>query len=169
MSEQTAQFFRHLAKRCNTDRAAVACLRRSLSFPPGEWPRAFPYIEPLVSGAGGWRRRMFYLAAGLWASANERNGSTSFGEAVGEYMRQTRSESIEKRFIALLESDTEQCPHRLRRMCDLLKDVPVDFASLLDGLLLWNLPGKKVQWRWAKDFYAVPADVAAMAGAESDA
>ena len=165
MSEQTTRFFQYLAKRCAIDHAAGVCLRRSLSFPPGEWPRAFPYVEPFVAGAGEWRRRMFYLAAGLWASARERNGNMPFGKAIGEYMGRVRSESVEKRFMALLEADADQLPHHLRQMCALLADSAIDFAALLDGLLFWDAPGKGTQWRWARDFYAAPAGAVAMAGA----
>ncbi len=163
MSEQTTRFFQYLTKRCAADRAAGVCLRRSLSFPPGEWPRAFPYVEPFVAGTGEWRRRMFYLAAGLWASARERNGSTPFAKAVSDYAAQTRSESLEKRFVALMEADADQLPHHLRQMCSLLADAPVDYPALLDGLLAWDSPGRRTQWRWARDFYAVPTETAEMA------
>lgn len=160
MPEQskTERFFHNLAKLCDADRAVDAGLRRSLSFPPGEWPRVFPYVEPFVAKEeqDGFRRRMFYLGAGVWAAARERNGKTPFGKAVNAYMNAMRSESIEKRFITLLDSDAEQLPNRLRQICALLKDESIDFPLLLDGLLYWNAPGKKTQWRWARDFYATP-------------
>lgn len=155
---RTERFFQYLAKLCAADSAASACLRRSLSFPPGEWPRAFPYVEPFVikEAQDGFRRRMFYLAAGVWAASKERTGQTPFGKTIRAYKDMMNSDSIEKRFITLLDSDGEQLPHRLRQMCALLKDSPVDFPKLLDGLLFWNAPGKKTQWRWARDFYGKP-------------
>ncbi len=169
MSELSILFFQRLAKRCRSDRTVVARLRRSLSFPPGEWPLAFPYVEPFLSErASESRRRAFYLAAGLWASAKERDGSMPFGRAVGEYMKKMQSDSIEKRFMALLDADAEQLPHRLRQMCALLKDFPFDFALLLDGLLFWDFPGKRTQLRWARDFYFSPVDATATSDIEEN-
>ncbi len=161
MTEQTRtdvaeRFFPYLAALCDADRAVGACLRRSLSFPPGEWPRAFPYVEPFVAKEeqDGFRRRMFYLAAGVWAAARERSGKVSFGKAIRGYRDRMQSDSIEKRFITLLDSDAHQLPHRLRQMCALLKDEPVDFPLLLKGLLYWNTPGKATQRQWARNYYA---------------
>ncbi len=163
MTEETRtdaaeRFFQYLAMLCGSDHAVGACLRRSLSFPPGEWPRAFPYVEPFVAREerDGFRRRMFYLAAGVWAAARERSGKASFGKAIRGYKDRMQSDSIEKRFITLLDSDGDQLPNRLRQMCALLKDDPVNFPLLLDGLLHWNMAGKKTQWRWARDFYETP-------------
>lgn len=173
MPEQsrTERFFKYLAALCDADRAVAACLRRSLSFPPGEWPRAFPYVEPFVvkEEQDGFRRRMFYLAAGVWAAAKERNGKTPLGKAIHEYMEEVGSDSIEKRFITLLDSDAEQLTNRIRQMCALLKDSPVNFPLLLDGLLFWNAQGKKTQWRWAKDFYGASSKGGATPEKEKDA
>ncbi len=164
MSELTKRFFQHLAKRCRADRNAGACLRRSLSFPPGEWHSAFPYVEPYISATGEGRRKMFYLAAGLWASAKEKNGTMPFGKALCEYMKWAQSESVEKRFIALLDADADQLPHRLHQMCVLLQDYPIDFPSLLDELLFWSARSKRTQLNWARDFYSDAADAVVAAG-----
>ncbi len=108
---------------------------------------------------------MFYLVAGVWASAKERNGTMPFGKAVGEYMRKTLSASVEKRFLALLDADADQLPRRLCQICALLRDIPVDYASLLEGVLFWNTKGKQTQWRWAQDFYTEePAEILELAG-----
>ncbi len=168
MSELTERFFQHLAKRCVADRSAGACLRRSLSFPPGEWCGAFPYVEPYISGTSDEQRKMFYLAAGLWASAKERDGDMPFGKAVRDYVKRMQSESTEKRFIALLDADADQLPLRLRHMCAPLADYPIDFALLLDGLFFWESGGKRTQLNWARDFYSVTADAAGIPGAGED-
>jgi CRISPR system Cascade subunit CasB len=89
-----------------------------------------------------------------------KNGNMPFGKAAGECARRTHPESMEKRFLALLDADADQLPQRLRRMCMRLREYPVNFASLLDGLLVWNAPGMRTQMIWARDFYAEPAGAA---------
>jgi CRISPR system Cascade subunit CasB len=63
------------------------------------------------------------------------------------------SDSTERRFIALLDADRDQLPHRLRQMVALIKGFPLDWDSLLRDLLGWTVPEKPVQNRWARDFY----------------
>jgi CRISPR system Cascade subunit CasB len=61
--------------------------------------------------------------------------------------------STERRFITLLDSDSDQLPHRLRQMVALLKEQAIDFDSVLKGLLYWNDDQKRTQNGWARDFY----------------
>ncbi|MCA9826702.1 MAG: type I-E CRISPR-associated protein Cse2/CasB, partial [Dehalococcoidia bacterium] len=61
--------------------------------------------------------------------------------------------STERRFIALLDADPEQLPHRLRQMIALLKEQAIDFDALLDDLLRWRDERKRTQNAWARDFY----------------
>lgn len=141
------------------DTKVRAVLRRSLSFEPGTFIPAFPYVEPFVKDEdNSWRRTVHYLVAGLWA-AHWQEGQTkatmSIGKASSAYLSQIQndSRSIESRFITLLDADTDQLPHRLRQMTALLKDQPIDFEGLLKGLLYWNNDQKQTQRRWARDFY----------------
>lgn len=139
------------------DTKVRAVLRRSLAFDPGKFPPAYPYVEPFLKNEdSSWRREALYLVAGLWAvhfrvGRTERN--LSLGEACSVHQLRTRSTSTERRFIALLDSDRDQLPHRLRQMITLLKDQPVDFDALLTGLLYWNDDQKRTQNAWARDFY----------------
>ena len=75
------------------------------------------------------------------------------GKASAAHQSATGSASTERRFINLLDADTDQLPHRLRQMMALLKDQPIDFDSLLKGLLYWNDDEKRTQNAWARDFY----------------
>ena len=61
--------------------------------------------------------------------------------------------STEQRFVALLDSDEDQLPYRLRQMIALLKDQSIEFESVLKGLVFWNSESKRTQSDWAKDFY----------------
>ena len=46
-----------------------AVLQRSLTFDPGQYVPAFPYVEPFVQDPNDiWRWKMCYLVAGLWAA-----------------------------------------------------------------------------------------------------
>lgn len=150
-------FLDSLESRNKTDSKVRAILRRSLSFAPGAFVAAYPYVEPFVRNTGDpWQREAHYLVAGLWA-AHWREGRTGhsmpIGSACATYQSSTGSTSTERRFINLIDADTDQLPHRLRQMIALLKDQPVDFEALLRGLLYWNDDEKRTQNTWARDFY----------------
>ena len=134
-----------------------AVLRRSLAFDPGTFVSAYPYVEPFLKGDdGSWRRQVYYLVEGLWAAhwREGRNGQPmSVGRACALHQNSSGSLSTERRFITLLDSDTEQLPHRLRQMITLLNDYSIDFEQLLNGLLYWNDDQKRTQAAWARDFY----------------
>lgn len=148
------------------DRGALAELRRSLAFEPGAYPPAYPYVERHV--AHEYERRWFYLHAGLFAlyaqgggpaeiegqGANQR--ARSLGGGVAElYAKREQSPSIEHRFIALLDADEDQLPHRLRQMVALLQgeETRIHWVQLLKDLLAWSHDHRYVQQRWAREFY----------------
>lgn len=139
------------------DTKVRAVLRRSLAFDPGEFPPAYPYVEPFVKDDdNSWRRAMYYLVAGLW-STHWREGRSGapmpFGKACAAYQTASGSTSTERRFITLLDADRDQLPHRLRQMVALLKEQVIDFDDLLKRLLSWNDEQKRTQNSWARDFY----------------
>lgn len=150
-------FIESLESRSELDTRVRATLRRSLSFAPGAYVPAFRYIESFVKDTGNvWRREAHYLVAGVWA-AHWREGSggaaMSVGKACAEHQRSSGSSSTERRFINLLDADTDQVAHRLRQMIALLKDQPIDFDDLLKGLINWDHDEKRTQRAWARDFY----------------
>ena len=149
------------------DTKVRAVLRRSLAFDPGAFAPAYPYVEPFIKDEeNSWRRGMLYLVAGLWA-AHWREGRTEapmpIGKACATFDSEKRKKmnkddrrkmsSTEKRFITLLDADSDQLPHRLRQMIALLKEQTVDFDDLLKRLLYWNDDQKRTQNLWARDFY----------------
>jgi len=161
--ERTERFAEVLYK---LDRQACAELRRSLSFQPGTYPRAYPYVEPFINRTTD--RHWFYLVAGLFALSQQgsapgvlpSNGGTDRGMSLGKaaarlYAERESSPSIEHRFIALLDADSEQLPHRLRQMVSLLRaeELALDWGRLLDDLLGWEHEQRYVQQRWAREFY----------------
>lgn len=140
------------------DTKVRAVLRRSLAFDPGAFVPAYPFVEPFVKDEGNsWRREMLYLVASLWAAhwrEGRSNDQMPFGKACQAlYLSKEKSPSIERRFIALLDSDRDQLPNRMRQMLTLLKEYPIDFDALLTGLSYWNDDRKRTQNAWARDFY----------------
>lgn len=160
--DRATRFVERLTK---TDRRGLAALRRSLGFPPGEFPEAYPYVEPFVSEEGD--RWAFYLLAGLFALAGgtragriQTQDEDARGESLGRAVRslflaRDSSPSIEQRFIALLDAEAEQLPHRLRQMASLLNadSIAVDWAQLLRDLQHWGSGHRWIQQRWARDYY----------------
>ena len=139
------------------DTKVRAVLRRSLAFDPGTFAPAYPYVEPFVGDEdSSWRRRMLYLVSGLWATHwREGKGGQpmSLGKACAAYREASGSASTERRFINLLDADSDQLSHRLRQMIALLNEQSIDFDAVLNGLLFWNDDQKRTQNAWARDFY----------------
>ncbi len=162
-----SNFIDWLEKLSVSDTRVRAILRRSLAFKPGTFFQAAPYVEPFLKNEDNQRKReTYYLVAGLWAlhwRENRDEFLVSIGAACGTLDRENRKRmsvsdpgkltSTEKRFMALLDSDYEQLPHRLRQMVALLKEQPIDFGDMLKRLLYWNEDLKRSQNTWARDFY----------------
>ncbi|WP_027883564.1 type I-E CRISPR-associated protein Cse2/CasB [Meiothermus rufus] len=128
-----------------------------------------------------WERLVYYLVAGLWATtvssselehfrqqpeeepaqAEENTAEAGYrrtlGHAVAElYLARNQSQSIEQRFIALLDADEEQLPYRIRQMVQLLKGgegISIYWPELLRDLLAWKREHRPVQQKWARAFY----------------
>ena len=69
--------------------------------------------------------------------------------------KKTDSESIEKRFVALLNSHREDLFKHMRHSISLSqsRDVPIDWEQLFKDLRNWNHPAGFVQKNWAKSFW----------------
>ena len=150
-------FIEWLEKLNENDTKARAVLRRSLSFDPGRFVPAYPYVEPFIKDEdNSWRREMLYLVAGLWAShwrEGRSSSSATIGKACADHQQASGSPSTERRFITVLDADLDQLPHRLRQLVALLREHTIDFEALLKGLLYWNDDQKRTQSSWARDFY----------------
>jgi CRISPR system Cascade subunit CasB len=138
------------------DTKVRAVLRRSLAFDPGTYPPSFPLVEwSIIDDEKPWSRKVQYLVAGLWAQhwRDGRDKGMPIGKACANYFQASGSATAERRFVALLDADSEQLPHRLRQLISLLKDYPIDFEALRHGLLRWNRVERSTQVQWARDFY----------------
>lgn len=162
MSAFTESFIQHLQGLASRDRGAMAALRRSLGFEPGAYPPAYPAVERFAAQGpdSDAQRQALYLCAGLFALHPAHATGRPLAAALGQAMQQRGSDSIEKRFIALLASEPESLPNHLRQVVSLLAadQRPIDYAELLTdlGRLLqrWNEEQRdRVRQRWARAFY----------------
>ncbi|OWT60151.1 type I-E CRISPR-associated protein Cse2/CasB [Candidimonas nitroreducens] len=188
MSEHARSFVRHL-QRLNgepvgetvpgkgvrpRDRGAMAALRRSLSFDPGTYPRAFPYVEPFMGSEQPYRdarRRAYYLAAGLYA-LNPIQCDQPFARSLAHLAHKRigqggSADGVESRLMALLGSQSENVGQYLRQLTTLLaaENGGCDYAALTDDLCIWMNPFAgsdgldRIRQKWARQFYQVAVSV----------
>ncbi len=136
--------------------AARAALRRGLAFPLGTYAPAVRHLEPLLPASldpASWAREAHYLVAGLYALKDgDHWEGRSLTDALRDAGQNRGSESIEMRFLALLDADRDQLAYRLRQAVGLVEG-GLDFARLLDDQLAWFRDDRRVQARWAQEFY----------------
>ncbi len=155
-------------------RAALAALRRGRGKEPGMIPEMYPHIVPWLPPAessrqGRWGEDCYFIIASLFAGhrwsrdyvfdQSPMNLGASFRAFVRDAERENRpvSESMGKRFGALLECDQRKLPNHLRYTVNLLNDIPIDWATLFSDIRWWDAD-KDAQLRWAKSFwYRLPA------------
>jgi CRISPR system Cascade subunit CasB len=139
------------------DARTLAKLRRGLTEHQGE--RDMWVYAHLRGASPEHEERAALLASlfALWHQGRERRqrAPDSFGGSFGRLRAVTGSESIEKRFAALIDSHPDDLPTRLRHAVTLLrsKEIPVDWEQLLRDLLAWGAERRPVQRRWARHFW----------------
>ena len=141
------------------DRAVLAHLRRGLGKEGGTAMEMFPYIARFVQNSYRSDENAYFLVASLfglyptnsWKS--DEKGKNNLGKSLS--LLKDDSDSIEKRFVALLNSDEEDLPNHLRQIVSLLKakDAPVNWDQLLKDIKGWSSESKYVQRNWAKEFW----------------
>ncbi len=135
------------------DRATLAHLRRGLGKPSHLTLARLGWLFNFVPD---WAVNRAVLVAGLFATHSQPGGSGSLGKALRRYRDTTGAEeSTDKRFAYLVDSDAEDLAERLRHIIKLLKskDVPIDYARLLEDLLGWDWESRKKQWDWSRDYW----------------
>lgn len=165
-SEHQTRFVEYLCRLATTEnRAALAALRRGLGKPPGTTPEMFRYVEPLAPQ--DYRADNYYLVAALFALHPENSTEGNLGTTVAKLRQQAAHEgedSLEKRFVALLNAHGDDLPDHLRHAISLArsKAVPVNWAHLLSDLGYWDHEDRFVQRQWAHEYWgrteAVSAD-----------
>jgi CRISPR system Cascade subunit CasB len=111
--------------------------------------RALPYE------VAGREEAIYFLVATLYPLADSRNDQRSLGATLRAVRQSRASESIDRRFQALLDSNSENLPFRLRQAVRLAaaSDQSIDWRRLLNDLLNWDHPDRYVQLQWARDYF----------------
>lgn len=154
---------RQLANRANAPkasgapRAALADLRTGLidaAQGNGKMEKRLYELLPDIFEMRQDEADCFYLTAALFAyhPLQEWNAG-SLGKSCRKIKE--KSGSIEKRFLALLNSHRDDLPTYLRQIIGLLEsnDVGVNYKQLLSDLGFWDKEDRSVQKQWARDFY----------------
>lgn len=139
-------------------RAVLAALRRGLGRRPGEAPEMYPYLVPWTSHLSGWSEEIFYLVASLFASHPmpwHGEGSGNFGASMAQVKAKGGGDSTQRRFVALLNSHRDDLSEHLRHAVSLCasSEVPVNWGRLLRDLPRWDDDHRRVQLRWAREFW----------------
>ncbi|MEZ4631642.1 MAG: type I-E CRISPR-associated protein Cse2/CasB [Deinococcales bacterium] len=154
---QQLERFHQGDERQKPNRKALAELRRSLGFELGTYIPAYSYVESFHPS--NFDRPMYYLVAGLYAlHPQHTQAEESFGQTLVKVQKEKEqiSESLEKRFLALLNCQEEnQLAHHLRQMIGIVKqaEVNLNYVKLLRDLIKWNSDDRYIQRHWAQDYY----------------
>ena len=150
-----AEFLRGLADK--EDRGALAALRRGLSANAAAAAAMHRYIVGWLHDEDSeWDVQRFYLVAALFGRYPSTNSARcNFGGSCRMLHQKKESDSVERRFVALLAADVESIGVHLRHAIALIstEDLPVDWAQLLRDLKWWRQPERRVQRRWAREFW----------------
>lgn len=137
-------------------RGTLAALRRGLGQRPGNAIEMYPYIVPFLTEKDSyWTEQCIFTIASLFAMHLQPGGEGTMGSVMSQVAQKTRSDSVEKRFIALLDSTREELPGRLRHAVSLAKskEVAIDWRRLLRDIRGWNEYELWVQRKWARDYW----------------
>lgn len=155
MDEKFIGYLESILKR--DDRAILAHLRRGLGKPAGTAMEMFPYVAPFTQNLNRSSENAYFLVAslfGLYPTASWKSDDrNNLGKSLS-FLKDS-SDSIEKRFVALLNANEEDLPNHLRQIISLLKskDAPVNWLRLLKDIKRWEHADKFVQRNWAKAFW----------------
>ena len=137
------------------DRAALAILRRGLGLesPELNFAAARYVVGNLPEGLSPWEVRNAYAVASLFALHPQAGGVGNLGATIR--LVRDPSESLEKRFMAMVDSESEDLLPHLRQLIGILKsnDIPVDWLRLFKDLSYWGHQDRFVQRDWVSAFY----------------
>ena len=143
------------------DLGALAALRRGLSGTPGTAFEMYKYLVPWVGDSSRWESQVFYLVASLFAwhqiswRQDEEQEFSNLGSSLRILKNVSNADSLERRFLTLLNADREDLHVHLKQLFGLLvaKGIPVNFVQLIKDLKNWNHESHYVQQAWANEFW----------------
>ena len=156
MSEQYA-FIGYLhSLREKEQRGTLAALRRGLGKVPGSVPETYPIVIPrMPEGTTRWEEEIYFIIASLFAYHPSPEGQGDMGAVFQKVHKESQSESIESRFVALLRAHKDDLPNHLRHAISIAKshNVPINWAELFTDLRQWNRFDRKTQRKWANSYW----------------
>jgi len=163
MSDFSNEFIDYLVSLRERDSGAISTLRHSLAFEPGTFPKAYPYVERFVSErwhAQDSRRLSLYAVAALFARHPVVDTEKSFSQAFAEVCNKRDSKSLERRFIAVLDANSDTILEYLRHAISLIstEGIGFNYARIRNDLVVWMNPLNnldRLRQKWASDFYRV--------------
>lgn len=139
------------------DRAALAHLRRGLARKPGETMEMYPYIGRFINEkTNNSHDRAVFLTSALFADYSDASQNIgNLGRSVRQLSNETGSDSVQRRFVALLDAEADDLHFYLRQMIGLLKanSIAVNWNRLFEDIRDWGRPSRKVQREWARSFW----------------
>ena len=151
--DRLIRYLKNLEKR--QDRAALANLRRGLGKQPKTAMEMYPYLGQFLSHETKPRyENAVFIVAALFAYYPDAPGNVG---NLGDSIRRMKddSDSIEKRFVALLNAEADDLPYYLRQIVGLLKskEIAINWNLLLRHVTDWDGDKRYVQNAWARSFW----------------
>jgi CRISPR type I-E-associated protein CasB/Cse2 len=120
--------------------------------------RVFPALTEGALTESDERNEWHTLVAALFGYAHDDVDNAegiSLGAASRTLYDRRENESLERRFMGMLNSDAEYLPGYLRQTVSLLKaeKIGLDWKMLLADVCRWNALGQPVQKKWTRDYY----------------
>ena len=112
------------------------------------------FYSVLPPGISQPQEDIYFLVATLYPLA--KNAQTGdLGASLHQAHQVRNTKGLDRRVEILLDADKTQLPFRLRQAIHFLKscEVSVNFPRLLDDLLWWDHPERRVQRRWARSYF----------------
>jgi len=140
------------------DRGMMANLRRGLGKTPGTAIDMLPYVCRFLSEKE--RRETQeakFLIASLFAWHPVSTDTANMGRHYKNiWLAFRKSESVEQRFRALLNSHLNSLPYQLRQAISLAKskEIPINWHQLYSDVINWGHSEKFVQKNWAQSFWS---------------
>lgn len=156
------------------DRAALAHLRRALGKPVAVAHEAHRHVLPwLPAREKRWEQERdedaAYLVASLfalWHQGKDRveraagDRPANLGTSFRRLPEDRRTDSVEKRFRALLNAHRDDLPDHLRHAVSMLRphaECALDWSQLLRDIRGWDAVNRRVQRDWARGYWGVAA------------
>jgi CRISPR system Cascade subunit CasB len=149
---KVAAFFQRLER---LDAGGRARLKRRAGQPLAEGLDVLGLFYSLLPpGVPVLQEELYFLVATLYPLA-ESGGKGDLGATLYQARQPNNAKGMDRRVEILLDADETQLPFRLRQAIRLLQSnrVRVNWPGLLEDLLYWTHPERRVQKRWARSYF----------------